>query len=104
MFCSLCIERGTGPCQNLVANNFKDGGCSVFYAEAVRAHHSHYREGDPDKAQPISSYRRAAKTGGTNRAKLLHLQLRGHGGITRRYNLEFNEHGMTEAPVIVARE
>ena len=52
MFCSLCIERGTGPCSNSAANKFKDGGCSVFYAKAARAHCSHYHEGDLDKAQP----------------------------------------------------
>ena len=87
VFCSLCIERGTGLCKNSVASKFKDGDCSVFYAELVRAHRSHYHEGDLDKAQPISPYRRAVKTSETNRARLLPLLPQGRGGISRPQHL-----------------
>jgi hypothetical protein len=36
LFCSLCIERGTGPCANSNCNAFKDGGCGRFHMDAVR--------------------------------------------------------------------
>ena len=53
IFCSLCIERGTGPCKNSVVEKFKDGACPEFHPEVVRAHRGHYHEGDLDKAQPM---------------------------------------------------
>ena len=56
-----------------MANKFQDGGCSEFHVKAVRAHRNNYHEGDLDKAQPTSSYLRAARTDETNRSRLLHL-------------------------------
>ena len=51
MFCSLCMQRNTGPCANAQLNNFKDGGCASFRLSCVRDHCNHYHSADVNPKQ-----------------------------------------------------